>query len=148
MQIHSNDRGVHSIKVAIQVDFGAIVCVSVGGFEVSDMLRQDGLSVVEQAKRCFQLCPHGERRWRCGKIRMQGDRRRGHAAPAAQYAGGFIVGAYQTVIQPVHDVAVMHQPSVCNVCQSTARIVVLRDLRAVCRVARGHDEGSVKLCQQ
>jgi len=117
-------------------------------FEIALMLRQDGLPVLHQTERRLELAAHRQKFGRDLKSGGKVDRGRREAARAAQHPGFSAHDPYDRIVDPIGDVAIVHQRIARNAGKASARLGIIDDGGLVRQVAAGHDQRTINLLQQ
>ena len=135
-------------QVPVKLQIAPVIGVRCRFLQVAHVLRDDGLPVLEQAKGGLQLGPHGEDGGRILEAGRQRERRWRVAPCAAQHARLARHNPRDAIVEPVHDIAVMHQEIIGDAGQPLAGFVIGDALRLVAAVARGEDDGAREVFHQ
>ena len=116
--------------------------------EIAKVMRQQRLPALDQAERPLHLATHRQHPSRIGEPRGQRQRFRHAAARPAQDHRARGQHPLHPVIQPPHDVAVVHHEGVGKMPELFARLVIAGHLRFAREVARGHHQRAIEGVEQ
>ena len=143
VQVHRHDAGLMLEQLAVQIDSAFVVVGCARVLEVTQVLRQHCLPVLEQTQGVLELAAKREYRGSPPESGRQHQWRRRIAAGTPQQAGLIIHHAHHRIIHAVHDLAVVQQIEVRYPIETPSRVVVRGALRLITEIAAGHHQRRV-----
>ena len=148
MTVDDQRRRLVGKNPPVERDILFVIIECRGVLQIALMLRQDGLPVLGETERRFQLAAHRQQLWRRFESGRQFDPAWGETARAAQRARSTADEAHDRIVDAVGDPAAMNERAVGDPGELLARLRVVDNRRLMRDVGAGHHQRPVHVLQQ